>query len=513
MRVAIRAAFALLAAIGLWGQAAHKTAPPAPAVSRDAGLAREIERIIAESPVAQSAAWGIEAIDLRTGRAIVELNANHYFVPASNTKLFSTSLALTRLGPAYTFETRVTAAAPPDADGVIAGDLTLVGGGDPNLSGRALPYKFRAADGDPLGPLADLAAQVAAAGVKRVNGDIVGDDRYYVWEPYGAGWGIDDPLYDYGAPVSALTVDDNAFRVHIRPGATAGAPALLELTPAVDYYTIDNRIRTTESGDPRIHNSRAPGSTTLELWGAIPLSSGGQNLSLSIEDPARYAAIAFRQLLLAQGITVTGNTVSRHMYPYEVADLRQGAPPPPDTSVMLAHRTSAPLLQDLQVTAKVSQNLHAELDLRAVGKARRNMGSVEAGLEELRSFVADAGVPADGYTIHDGSGLARLNLVTPRTVVQLLKHMYAGPQRDNFLSILPLSGVDGTLNSRFPNPALAGRIHAKTGSLSHVSALSGYAQRPNGNWLAFSILVNNYNGATSDIHDVMDKICELLVVR
>lgn len=513
-RLAGGSAFALIATVALWGQAAHKAARPA-AVSRDVAPAHEIGRAIADSPAARPAAWGIQATDLRTGRTIFELNASHYFVPASNTKLFSTSLALTRLGPDYTFETRVTAAAAPDADGVIAGDLTLLGGGDPNLSGRALPYKFRAVDGDPLGPLADLAAQVASAGVKRVDGDIVGDDRYYVWEPYGAGWGIDDPLYDYGAPVSALTVDDNAFGVHIGPGAAAGAPAVLEVTPAVDYYTIDNRIRTTEGGERRIHYSRAPGSTTLELWGTIPLSSDGQDLTLGIEDPARYAAIAFRQLLIKQGITVAGNAVARHVYPYEVADLRQGVAAPASgegaAGVVLARRVSAPLIEDLRVTAKVSQNLHAELDLRAAGKAKRNIGSVEAGLEELRSFLAEAGVPADGYTIHDGSGLARLNMVTPAAVVQLLKHMYAGPQRDNFLSILPVGGLDGTLNSRFPNPALAGRIHAKTGSLSHVSALSGYALRANGRWMAFSILVNNYNGPTSEIHDVMDKICELLM--
>lgn len=490
---------------------AQKAAAPGRAPAKQA-LARSIELAIAESPAASSAAWGIEATDLRTGKTLYQLNPTHFFVPASNTKLFSTSLALTRLGPDFTFETRVTAAGAPDANGVIDGDISLVGGGDPNLSGRTLPYRMGAAAGDPLAPLADLAAQVAAAGVTRVNGDVVGDDRWYVWEPYGAGWGIDDPLYDYGAPVSALTVDDNAFTIHVAPGAAADAPAVLQLMPAVDYYSIDNRIRTTAAGERRIHYSRAPGSSTLELWGTIPLSSEGQDLSFGIEDPARYAALAFRQLLQARGITVGGNAVARHLFPYEVADLRQGSPGPADPAAVLARHVSAPFLEDLRVTAKVSQNLHAELDLRAVGKARRNIGSVEGGLEELKLFLTEAGVPGEGYTIRDGSGLARLNLVTPAAVVQLLKHMYAGAQRENFLSILPVGGQDGTLNTRFPNPALAGRIHAKTGSLTHVSALSGYAQRLNGDWLAFSILVNNYNGSAAEIHGVMDKICELLVL-
>jgi D-alanyl-D-alanine carboxypeptidase/D-alanyl-D-alanine-endopeptidase (penicillin-binding protein 4) len=499
--------------LGLLFAAGQIAAQPAARTS----LARQIERAIAESPVARSAAWGIQVSELPSGKTLFELNASHFFVPASNTKLFSTSLALTRLGPDFTFQTRVMAAAAPDANGVIDGDLRLVGGGDPNLSGRAIPYRVGTNTGDPLAALADLAAQIAAAGVMRINGDIVGDDRWYVWEPFGAGWGIDDPIFDYGAPVSALTLNDNAFTLHVRPGANEGDLAALELNPAVEYYTIDNRIRTTAGGERRIHYSRAPGGSTLELWGNIPLQvtsarNGGEDLSLGIDDPARYAALAFRQLLQARGIVVTGSAVSRHFFPYEAADLKVGGPAEPDSGTVLAKRISAPLIEDLRVTAKVSQNLHAELDLRAVGKARRNIGSVEAGLEELKTFLTEIGVPASGYNINDGSGLARLNLVSPATVVQLLRHMYASPARENFLSILPIGGQDGTLGSRFSNPDLAGRIHAKTGSLSHVSALSGYAQRRRGDWIAFSILVNNYNGPTGEVRAVMDKICELLVM-
>jgi D-alanyl-D-alanine carboxypeptidase/D-alanyl-D-alanine-endopeptidase (penicillin-binding protein 4) len=146
-----------------------------------------------------------------------------------------------------------------------------------------------------------------------------------------------------------------------------------------------------------------------------------------------------------------------------------------------------------------------------VGRARRNLGSVEAGLDELKAFLAEAGIEPSGYNINDGSGLARPNLVSPATVVKLLRYMYASPARDNFLSILPVGGQDGTLGARFSDPTLAGRIHAKTGSLSHVSALSGYAQRRRGDWIAFSILVNNYNGPVGEVRSVMDRICALLV--
>jgi len=491
-------------------------------------LAGRIDRLFAQSPVTRTAFWGIQVTNLSTGKTLYELNANRFFVPASNTKLFSTSLALTRLGPDFTFQTRVLANTASDADGRIAGDVRLMGGGDPNLSARAIPYHKGSTTGDPLTAIAALADQIAARGIHRIDGDIVGDDSWYVWEPFGNGWSIDDPTYEYGAPVSALAVNDNALTLSIHPGAQDGDPAALELNPAVEYYSIDNRIRTVAAGvaqqaaqqadqhadqpaDRRIHYTRAAGSMTLKLWGTIPMGGRGQDLTLGIEDPALYAAIAFRQALEERGIAVAGRATASHLYPNEVADLKQGAPSSAAPGIELAARTSAPLLEDLRITAKVSQNLHAELDLRAVARARRNIGSVEAGLDELKAFLTEARIDPGGYNINDGSGLARLNLVSPATVVKLLSYMYASPARDNFLSMLPVGGQDGTLETRFTGASIAGRIHAKTGSLAHVSALSGYAQRRRGDWVAFSILVNNYNGPTAEVRAVMDRICELIV--
>jgi D-alanyl-D-alanine carboxypeptidase/D-alanyl-D-alanine-endopeptidase (penicillin-binding protein 4) len=529
-----RALFLLVLAAGAAAQPLSNKAQPLSGTAAQAlfskaqPLSERIERLFAQSPVTRTAFWGIQVTELSTGKTLYQLNANRFFVPASNTKLFSTSLALIRLGPDFTFQTRVLAGAAPDADGRIAGDVRLVGGGDPNLSARAIPYRTGPTAGDPLAAIASLADQVAARGIHRIDGDIVGDDSWYVWEPFGNGWSIDDPTYDYGAPISALTVNDNAFTLSIRPGGQDGDPAALELNPAVEYYSIDNRIRSVAaSGDQhaerRIHYSRAAGSMTLKLWGAIPLGGRGEDLALGIDDPALYAAIAFRQALEERGITVAGHAKARHLYPNEVADLKQGRPSPPgagieqgieqriEPGIELAARTSAPLLEDLRITAKVSQNLHAELDLRAVGRARRNVGSVEAGLDELKAFLTEAGIDPGGYNINDGSGLARLNLVSPATVVKLLGYMYASPARDNFLSILPIGGQDGTLSARFGDPSIAGRIHAKTGSLAHVSALSGYAQRRRGDWIAFSILVNNYNGPTAEVRAVVDRLCELML--
>ncbi len=499
MKKPVVLAGAILSVIRAW---------PAPAAS----LPERIERLMATTPAARTAYWGIQIVDLKNGRTLFERNPDHFFIPASNTKLFTTAMALTRLGPDFTFQTRVLADAPPDSLGRIHGPLRLVGGGDPNLSARPIPYRMGPITGNPLTAIEDLADQVAARGVTRVEGGIVGDDTWYLWQPYATGWSIDDPQSDDGPPVSALTIHDNAFTLEVRPGAREGDLASLSLNPPLEFYQLDNRIRTGAAGsERRIRFSRVPDSLEAHLWGAIPLRDRGQELVLGIEDPALYAAQALARALEERGIVVEGAAIAQHQFPNEVADLTRAAAGTMVTGTELARRVSAPLLEDLRVTDKVSQNLHAELALRAVGRALRNIGSFEAGLAELETFLAEAGIEPGDYNIHDGSGLARLNLVTPGTVMKLLRHMYDSPLRDDWISLLPIGGQDGSLSTRFGDGAASGRVHAKTGSLAHVSALSGYIQRVNGDWIAFSILVNNYNSRTADVRSVMDQICNLIL--
>lgn len=474
-------------------------------------LSEKIEELMAGSPAARAAFWGVQALDLSSGKTLFELNHNRFFVPASNTKLFTTAMALTRLGPDFTFQTRVLSSAP-DESGRIAGDLRLLGGGDPNLSPRPIPYQKGPITGNPLIAIEDLADQIAARHVTRIDGDIVGDDSWYIWEPYAPGWAEDDPLYDYGAPVSALTVEDNALGLTVLPGTHEGDTAGITLKPALDYYHIDNRVRTVAAGgERRIHYHRGAGSMDLQLWGTIPLRDKGEDLLLGIEDPAQFAALALRQALETRGITVQGKAVVHHRFPNEVANLTQGPEPDAPAGTELARRVSPSLLEDLRVTDKVSQNLHAEMALRAVGRARRGIGSREAGLAEMKDFLAEVGVAPDQYGFNDGSGLSRGNLVTPATVVKLLRYMYQSKARENWISLLPVGAQDGSLANRFVDTPVAGRIHAKTGSVAHVSALSGYIQRPNGDWVVFSILVNNFNASAGEIRNVMDRICAAIM--
>jgi len=461
-------------------------------------LVQRIRRVINSSPAAKTAFWGIQIVDQSTGKTLVDLNGDHFFVPASNTKLFTAALALKRLGADYKF--RTTVRLDPD------GSIRLVGGGDPNLNNRTIPYQKGPRTGNPLQAIEELADQVVAHGVTRVGGDVIGDDSAYVWQPFPPGWALDDALWDYGAAVSALTLNDNSFTLALTAGAAEGDPVTVALDPAVEFYQIDNQVRTAVTTG-RIFIEREPGSMQLRLWGILAPQRVDTRM-LGIDHPALYAARAFYDALTQRGVNITGQPRAHHLFPDDVPDLRLGWEQDPPKGKELATRESAPLIEDLRIMAKVSQNLHAELLLRAVARVRRHVGSRQAGLEEMRDFLTEAGVAEEDYRFEDGSGLSRMNELRPSAVVKLLHYMYDTPQ---WMDLLPVGGEDGTLAARFKGTRAAGRIHAKTGTLSHVSALSGYAVRRSGTVRTFSIIVNNYNADSSEVRAVIDKICNLMV--
>jgi D-alanyl-D-alanine carboxypeptidase/D-alanyl-D-alanine-endopeptidase (penicillin-binding protein 4) len=460
-----------------------------------APLKERIDRVLASSEGARHAFWGIQITSLKDGVTLYERNSGHFFVPASNTKLFTTALALSRLGPDHRFLTRVVADQAVDASGRIAGDVRLVGGGDPTLSARAIPYRVGPPAGNPLQSIEDFADAVAARDVRRIDGDIVGDDTAYIWQPYGQGWSYDDQLWEYGAPVSALTVNDNSFSLTIKSAREAGGPAMLSLLPQFEYFLFDNRIGSDPQLKREISIERFAGSRQVRLWGNMPPGEPDRTLLLAVDDPALYAARVFYDALSRRGIAITGSAVARHRFGNEPDSAASG--------VELARRTSPPLVDILRVIDKVSQNLHAELMLREVGK-----GSRRAGLEAMHVFLTEAGIEPGEYTFADGSGLSRLNMVTPSAVVKLLRFMYRSPNQNDWILFLPIGGEDGTLASRFAKAYEARGIYAKTGALSHVSALSGYLEPFSQNPRAFSIFVNNYNAPSSEPRTrTIDRIC------
>lgn len=426
--------------------------------------------------------WGVHAVQLKTGRVLFSHNADQFFVPASNTKLFSTAFALTALGVDYRFSTRVMHATGPDAQGTLAGDLVLLGGGDPSLSARLYPYdRDHPFLQDRLRPLRDLARQLKDRGVRYIAGRIIGDDSLYDFDPVPNGWGADDGLFEYGAPVSALTFNDNIFG--LRAGATGVA-----IEPGVEYFTILNEIRGTEGEPRKVVADRLQGSRVLRLSGNLPANARDYINEFAVDEPALYAAMCFRQVLLEEGIRVDGIATARHAAPSAVE------------AVELARRDSPPLPQLLQLTDKVSQNLHAELMLRA---ARLKL--------PFADFLTLAGIEGQDLNLEDGSGMSRLNLVTPRAVVQLLTFIAARGQLDLFRSFLPVGAEDGTLRNRFDKSKQAKLIQAKTGTLSHVAALGGYAESKRYGTIAFQIVANNYNAPSQEVRAAIDQIALALL--
>src|SRR5438045_2955409 len=274
---------------------------------------KQVETLLSQPDLSRGF-WGVEIKSLDSGKVLFTLNADKLLTPASNTKLFTTAAALALIGPEYKFRTTVETNGSLDKYGRLTGDVILVGRGDPTLSGRELPYTTRTQRGDdPTKVLEQLADELAKKGVKYVDGDLIADDSYFAFERYGDGWSQDDLVWADGAPVSALTINDNVVFVNILPGAHPGDKAFVSILPFADYYTIDNRLMTTPAGGVRrIYINREPGSTELTLWGTIPIDDTGANEGLAIEDPAEFAATVFRHLLEVRGIAVYGKQRTRH---------------------------------------------------------------------------------------------------------------------------------------------------------------------------------------------------------
>lgn len=488
-------------------------------------LGKQIDKILSNPDVARGF-WGLEILDATSGRTLYSRDADKLFTPASNTKLFTTAATLALVGPDYRFHTTIETTGTVDRYGRVAGDLVLVGRGDPNLSGRTLPYNLRTERKmPPIKVLEDLADQLVAKGVKVVDGDIVADDSYFAFERYGEGWSQDDLVWEWGAPVSAISINDNVLFVSIMPAERAGEKAYVSIVPFPEYFKVDNRLMTTPTGTgPRkIFINREPGSNQLTLWGNIPLDDPGAGEALAIEDPADYASKLLARLLEKRGITFFGHTRTHHtelasLSTFSVTTMASAGGgtdlrfrPPILPTLVLASYQSAPLVQDLRVINKVSQNLHAELMLRLLGREKGTAGTIEAGLEVMRGFLAQADIRPEEFTFYDGSGLSRQNLVAPHAVVKLLTYSSKQPWGQQFIDTLPVGGVDGSLADRFKTASAQGRVKAKTGSLSHVNALSGFLTTMKGKHVVFSIIGNNHTLNTKRATETIDRIVEAVI--
>jgi serine-type D-Ala-D-Ala carboxypeptidase/endopeptidase (penicillin-binding protein 4) len=467
---------------------------------------------------AQKALWGILVVDRDSGETLYELNADRFFTPASNTKIFTTSLALATLGPDFRFRTTLETTGKLAADGHLSGDLVLVGRGDPDLSNRKFPYAGKVERDGPVEKiLAEMADEAVTKGVKEIEGDIVADDSYYPYDPYPAGWSIGDIFFTFGSPVAAIAFNDNTITVTVLPGAKIGDPASVLAEPASAVDTFARKITTVDAGaKPEIGVVRQPGPEFLLLHGMIPLAHTAIKLDLAMPDPAETAGASLKQILESRGVHVTGTVRVRHAAPPEIypdAPVVLGPLPAPvdPNTIVLAEHLSLPLLESVRLTNKISQNLHAELFLRAVAHEKKGFGATDAGLWVEQDFLKSAGIADGDVVLSDGSGLARDDLVTPRATVQMLRFDDHQPWGQDYVSTFPVAGVDGTLESRMQGTAAAGRIMAKTGGLDHVRALSGFATTAGGEHLIFSMFGNNNPQHARDSAAAIDSIAVAMI--
>lgn len=441
-------------------------------------------RSILLRPQLQRGQIGVKIVSLDTGKVIFEENAEKYFMPASNMKNFTVSAALEKLSPEFRFVTSVYAPAMPDAaTGTIRGDLIIYGRGDPSIS-----TAFN--DKDYFKGMNNLAEKIVAAGVRRIEGALIGDESYFSGDPFPSSWEWDDLQWYYGAEVSALTVNDNALDLVVRPGAEVGAPASVQLLPSVNGVLLVNNTLTGAAGTRRdIGIRRRLGTNIIEVYGSIPRGAGAYTNYVSVPKPAFAFVSMLRQLLEQKGVVITGQTRTVD------AEFRRNAPLPANL-VEVAKLESPPLSLIAAKTMKPSQNLYTELILRAMGesvgdKTNTRWTSANRGIAVVDKFLQEIGVAPGSVLMHDGSGLSRHDLITPNAVVQLYSYMSRSRMATAWRESLTIAGVDGTLANRFKGTRGENNVRGKTGTIDQVSSLSGYMTTAAGERLAFSLVTNN----------------------
>ena len=442
---------------------------------------------ILDEPRFAQAQWGVKVVSLDSGQTLFERNADKLLKPASNTKLYTAALALDRLGPDFRIKTGFYAAAKPDAAGVIHGDVLVYGRGDPSFSARFNGGDYKKA-------LRLALDALLAAGVKKIDGGLVGDESYFRGAPFGTDWTWEDLQEYYGAPASALTVQDNVIDLIFKAGLAEGDPCVIATLPESGIVTFSNRTQTASpNARGRIRLYRPLGESVVYAWGGVPLGTEVEGESVSVPKPALWFVTMLKEGLAQRGVPVTcglreENWLTREVSPIVWSNL-----------VEIASVPSRPLSEIVKQTLKPSENLYAQLLLLQVGAqaGATNRDTERAGLAEMQTFLQSAGISRNMAQLEEGSGLSRGCLVTPSATVRLLTFMNRHRDRDIFVDALPVAGVDGTLRNRFKGTMVAGNIRAKTGSLGGVNTLSGYVTTAAKKKLAFSLMLNNYRDETA----------------
>ena len=469
------------------GFAAAPATPAAPALPAARTAAELVARLEAHvnQPRFAGSLWGVRIDSLDTGRTLFAHHADRHMSPASNAKLYTGALALDVLGPEHRIVTPLLARARPDAAGTLAGDLIIGGRGDPSWKSARRREDFQ-------GIFAPFVAALRAAGVKRITGDIVADTTWFHAAPSGAGWTADDLNDDYGAEISAISLEDNYADLRLAPGAAVGAPGSVTLLQPETGLMLDNRLVTAAAGAERlVVVRRLFDDNVVHVFGHLPLGAKEEYNEATVPRPAAWFARALKAALIREGIRVDGGARSVR-WPDAAAV--------PADAVKVGEITSPPLRALVAGFMKPSQNLETDLLFAYVGELRRTPAtplwrdSETLALDALREFLRKHELPAEEVRFEEGSGLSRNNLTTANATVGLLRVMAKHAAARDFSDSLPVAGVDGSLKRRMTDTAAARNVRAKTGTLRYANSLSGYVTTAAGERLAFSFMLNRNAG-------------------
>jgi len=493
----------LLAAFAASCAAPVSTAPsPVPAPSSPGGARRSPARAafitladsLLDDPMFRSANWGVLVVDPLSGDTLYSRNAGKLFMPASNQKLLTGATALALLGADFRFETRLMGGAYP-VNGILTGDLAVMGTGDPS-------YSDSLAAGDAMAPLRALADSLAARGVREITGRLVRGTDAFPDSSLGYGWAWDDLDFDYSAPVDELFFNEGFARITVFGGRGPGSPVTVRTAPAasvpligaVDVTTVDaccmSRSRVEWFGDVR---GRRP---SVSLKGTVR-PGDSVTVDVSLRHSSAAWLDAFAEALAVRGISVRGGVEAN-----AVADTAG--------LVTLVTRLSPPLRAILPHFEKPSQNQFGEILLKTLGRARTGVGSADSGRRVIERQLVAWGADSAGFAVRDGSGLSRHDYVSPATIVRVLDAMRQHAEFRTFYDALPVAGVDGTILSRMKGTPAEGNVHAKTGTLDKARALSGYVTTADGRLLLFSFLANNHVVANREVERVQDALAVFL---
>ncbi|MCX7876282.1 MAG: D-alanyl-D-alanine carboxypeptidase/D-alanyl-D-alanine-endopeptidase [Melioribacteraceae bacterium] len=441
-----------------------------------------------------NAFWGVMVKSLKTGEIIYKRNADKLFIPASNIKLFTSAAALIILGSKYKYQTDLLANGIL-LRGTLKGDLIIQGSGDPTISNRFI-------EGSVTKIFENWADSLKAKGIYEITGNIYGDDSFFDNNDYGRGWLSDYENNWYAAPSSALSFNNNTIQVVIEP-TQINFPAKIYTIPNTNFVSIISSVFTKDqTKESNISINRIKGTNIIQVKGNISITDKSILKNVPISNPSQYFLTVLKETFERKGIIIRGRTgvIS-------------------EDKINIDHNNLIPLLSHYSVQMKYilkemnknSNNFYAEQILKTIGLEENDYGTIQNGVDACVKYFNQMGINMENLVLADGSGLSRLNLVTPRQIVNLLTFMYKHEEFEKFYDSLPIAGVDGTLIDRMQRTIAENNVRAKPGYIDNVSALSGYLKTISGETLAFSMIANNFLAPPVLANYIQDSVCQRLI--